>query len=216
MTSEELFSDLCETFGEGYVIHRNRYHVQVSTNVGIYNVYLNKHGRIKHGLGGEGKMPIAKSLNKVKDLIRKIGLGSIINREEEQAARKEARSEYDLSNIAAKIEDLRDDNNGLSGIFVDAGLRGKNANICVVIVQNIECDNSYNAEVEAIQLAADLRDKLDGAVSEDCPIFSDCRGAVEKMSSDPHNVKNVRWIKRTKNGFADHLASKRWIKNNPT
>ena len=202
----ELVAVLGDAFGKDNVLVRSPHHLQVRSESKFHNIWIDSANVVKYKLADQaGRAEIARSSPRLLKAIR---------------GHADAKSDLAQMRRALELSELIDSakaampRSGLSrAVFVDAGIKGGQAQIGVVCV-SLEPDgehvraeshpasagNSTDVEQTAIEFA------LGWAKLGDI-IFSDNQTAVDRARK-AHGDR-VRWLPRGQNKVADRVANLR-------
>jgi len=190
MDATKLVSKLVEKFGSDVV--RSAYHVQILSNKGPHDIWINKFNEIKFKLVGNRNS---------KD---NVSIDFII-----QSVQSTQKSHFDkmreMLDLAKFVNECEQRARGEIAIFTDAGFKGGNARIAAVFVngdnieaksQLIEAVNNSIAEFSAIKLGLSMHSAA--------PVYNDNQSIVLTMQNE-----RVKWLSRTQNKAADQIGNMR-------
>jgi hypothetical protein len=193
MKPDKLITLLSSCFN-GRVKICTQYHIQIDSNKGPHDIYINKNYQLKCKFAGE----ITPQTLKLDQIIKKIQ--SYPYHKSQLDHMKES---LDFAIFIKQSE--KDANTTGPAIFTDAGFKDGKARIAAIYIDGsdikaisklIPCINSSTAEESAILLGCSM--------DPFATVYNDCLSTVSS-----YNVPRVKWLPRTQNKAADKISNLR-------
>jgi hypothetical protein len=202
----DLVTLLRTEFGKGSILIRSPHHLQVKREAQIHNVWIDSRGNVKFLLAGQaGRAQIAESALEL--------LKAIATHDSETSTLAEMQRALELPELIRSAKAAFPFAGLSRAVFVDAGIKGKTAQIGIVKV-SIEADGEHvraeshptaygdSNEVERVAIEFALK-----WADADDVIFCDNQAAVVRAQATCGD--RVRWLPRHHNRVADGVANLR-------
>jgi hypothetical protein len=186
--------ELLNSHFNGRVKICTQYHIQIDSNKGPHDIYINKHHELKCKFAGE----IVTQFLNPDQIIKKIQ--SYPYHKSQLDHMKES---LDLAIFIKQSE--KDAKSTGPAIFTDAGYKDGKARIAAIFINGtdinaisklIPCVNSSTAEETAILLGCSM--------DPFATVYNDCLSTVTS-----YNVPRVKWLPRVQNKAADKISNLR-------
>jgi len=199
MRADKLIRKLGERYGDRVVIN-SEYHIQVDSDKGLHDIWLNRHGEIKFKPAGNRNIIEHTSVEiifKTIDSMKKTHVESM-------------QEMLDVAQFIGQCEQQADKIG--NGIFADAGFKDGKARIAAVMMLNgdieakattVKADNIIHAEQIAIELALDLQREH----SDILTVYNDNQTACKNMQNKGYDC--VKWLSRKFTKAADKIGNMR-------
>jgi len=192
MNAEQLVKKLTERYGDRVVV-RSQYHIQVTSDKGNHDVWINKHGYIKFKRAGDRNVHEDIELSGIYRHIDRTGSTHIEKMQE-------------MLDITKTIESAQHAAKTIgNGVFTDAGWKEGKAKIAAIVIEGENIDAKVRvvstkdineAELYAIELGLSMNNQL--------TIYNDNKGVCEK-----HEDSRVQWLSRKHIKAVDKLGNMR-------
>ena len=193
MNAEQLVQKLTKRYGDRVKV-RSQYHIQVTSDKGNHDIWMNKEGYIKFKRAGD------RNVNE--------GIGpSGIYKQIDRTGSTHVEKMQEMLDVTKTIENAQLAAKSIGdGIFTDAGWKDGTAKIAVIMIEGTSIDAKVRVitDVEDINKAEFHAIELGLSMNNLLTIYNDNKGVCEK-----HEDERVQWLSRKYTKAVDKIGNMR-------